>query len=457
MAYKFRIHARKSFLSEFFISLFVVLGAFFLNSGTMESFVIGVNHRTAPLSVRGAVAFAPHQGAACLVQLRERFPAQGFVLLSTCNRTELYGTLSAEGGDPYACLQELISGRNLDWEELEPCLYVHTGADALLHLFRVACALDSMLVGEDQILGQVKSAFELAREHKSSNLFLDVSFRHAVTAGKRVKAETGISRNSLSLGTLAVKAAEQVLGDLRGMSALVVGSGKMGSLAVRNLLQAGVSPLYVTVRTKHGKQGGLRDEFAGVEAVDYDQRLQLIDQCSIVVSATQCPFFTMKCDAVENSLASVKPRVFLDLAVPRDMDPLIGDLPGCSYFDLDQLQAIAAENHDLRKAEVLQAEVILQEEYTEFKRWWMHRKAIPTLRRMRVNLRKRWKVAESNMLKHLAVEHKTGALGQDEWAHAYSKLAENTLDVVFYRLREHCTPDELDVLYRGMERAFRKW
>ena len=322
--------------------------------------------------------------------------------------------------------------------------------DAIHHLFRVTASLDSMLLGEDQILGQVKMAYEQARNCDASNLFLDVLFRQAITAGKRVKAETGISRNSLSLGTLAVKAAEQVLGDLRGKSALVVGSGKMGVLVVRNLLQAGVSPLFVTIRTKHAQGESLAKEFPGVIPVSYDQRHEIIRACTVIVSATQCPHYTIKNESVRALDLPSQPRVFLDLAVPHDIDPSVAELAGCSYFDMDFLQVMAAENRELRQAEAQQAEAIIAEELNDLQRWWAHHKAMPNLRRLRVKVRRRWAQAEATMRKRIGSE-------PVDWNEAYSKLAGETLDVLFYRLREHCTPDELHVLYRVIDRAFRKW
>ncbi|HSQ41417.1 MAG TPA: glutamyl-tRNA reductase [Fibrobacteraceae bacterium] len=419
----------------------------------MEAFVIGVNHRTAPLALRGCVAFAQQQGREALVRLREHFPQQGFVLLSTCNRTELYGTLSPQGGNPRDCLDALLALRDVPSKDLDQALYIHEGMAAIRHLFEVTAALDSMLLGEDQILGQVRTAFEEAKAGRATNLFLDILFRHAVTAGKRVKAETGISRNSLSLGSLAVQAAAQKLGDLRGKSALVIGSGKMGALALRNLRQAGLSDILVTVRTKHTGPD-LSEQFPDVRSISYDHRLEHLDSRDVIVSATQCPHFTIQREAAEKVLRAHRSHVFLDLAVPRDIDPAVAELPGCAYFDLDQLQSFASDNQNLRAAEVTQAQTILAEELTDLERWWAHRKAMPTLRRLRVNLRRHWNSAETTMRKRTQANHPNS---QPDWGEAYGQLAGETLDILFYRLREHCSPDELDVLYRCLDRAFRKW
>lgn len=417
----------------------------------MKAFVIGVNHRTAPVALRGCLAFAPQQAADGLLRLRKAFPAQGFVLLSTCNRTELYGTLAEGGASPLACMDLLLEHREYNLQERDASLYECQGMEAIQHLFRVTAALDSMLVGEDQILGQVKGAHEEARSHQATNMFLDVLFRHAITAGKRVKSETGISRNSLSLGSLAVQAANQVLGDLRNQPALVVGSGKMGSLALRNLRQAGASPLYVTVRSKHGPGKSLADEFPDLCTVDYNKRHELYNRCAIIVSATQCPHFTIKREDIEPYLSEKQTRVLLDLAVPRDIDPSVADLPGCKYFDLDQLQKVAAENHDIRKAEVQQAESILAEELMEFERWWTHRRAMPTLKRLRANLRRRYQTAEKTMLQRMA------NASPQQLGEAYAQLASEFFDVLFFRLREHSSPEELEILYQSLNRAFRKW
>lgn len=423
----------------------------------MELFVIGVNHRTASLETRGCVAFAQGQAQEALKRLRIACPEQGFVLLSTCNRTELYGTLTVHGKAPLACMLIVLEGRSWESTDLLDSLYEIQGRQAVEHLFRVSAALDSMLVGEDQILGQVKTALEDAREAKATTSNLEMWIRRAVTAGKRVKAETGISKNSLSLGTLAVKAAVQKLGDLKSARALVIGSGKMGELALRNLIQAGVRDVLVTVRTKHGKGGSLSDKYPQVQTVDYDDRMRMVDSCDIVVSATQCPFYTVKKDSVAENLHSSRHRLFLDLAVPRDIDPEVASLPGCDYLDLDSLQMIAAGNHDLRMGEVAKAEAILAEELQDLDRWWMHRKAMPTLRRLQVNLKKKWKQSESLMWKRAGISDEAGSIPAKEWSELYGELATDTIETLFYRLREHSTPEETEVLYRTLDRAFRKW
>lgn len=431
--------------------------ALFLHSEHMETFVIGVNHKTASLSLRGCMAFAPQQTIEGLRRLKEAFPSQGFVLLSTCNRTELYGTHSLQGGSPEQCLETLLSGREYPASDLLTATYLHSGMAAIQHLFRVTAALDSMLLGEDQILGQVKGAVDSSRKAESLNMFLDVLFRHSITAAKRVKSETTISRNSLSIGSLAVKAAEQVLGDLQGKSAIVVGSGEMGLLAIRNLKQAGVSPIYVTRRTKHALAPSSAEGMPGVEMVDYEERNVWLDRCPIIVSATQCPTYTLKETHVREALQQEQTRVFLDLAVPRDIDPKVGEIQNCAYFDMDHLQRIAQENQGLRAVEKEQAEGILQEEMTELVRWWAHRKAMPSVRRMRANLRRRWNAAEASMLKRKSVESSQIPPVVADWQKAYSDLAGEVLDIAFYRMREHASPEELEVLYRVLNRAFRKW
>jgi len=424
----------------------------------MRAFVIGLNHKTAPPEIRGKVAFAPQQSREALARLKARFPGCGFVLLSTCNRTELYGSVANRESMP-SCLEVLLEGRDIELLSLQNYIYSLEGITAIRHLFRVSAALDSMVLGEDQILGQVKESLDWSQEVNASDLYLDVLFRHAITAAKRIKTDTGIARHSLSLGVLAAKACEKELGSLQGRSALIIGSGKMGVLAARNLVQAGISRLWMTRRSKHSREDNAPVDDLPVVMIPYDERHQWIPQCDVVVSATQCPFYTLKKEHVQTKSLDQGSTVFIDLAVPRDIDPQIQDIPGSACFDLDALQKISLGNMELRQSEVLEAERILESTILDFERWWIHRKAIPMLRRVRANIRNNYRSAEVAMIKRL---RKNGLSMEDGQMEAFLRsqfesLAAESFDTLFFRLREHCNPDELHILYACLDRAFRKW
>jgi len=237
-----------------------------------------------------------------------------------------------------------------------------------------------MVLGEDQILGQVKTALDLAIEAGASGSMLNGLFREAVTAAKKVKTYTGLSKNSLSVASLAVKLLSDYFGgSLEDRTVLIIGAGKIGRIALKNLLSKGIGKVYVCNRT-HGKAGEIAEGLPDVEAVNYDDRYKKINQCDIVISSTTSPHYTITRDMLEKSLTDMRLRAFVDLAVPRDIDVSIKEMPYTSYFNMDDLQLTVERNIDIRMLEVSRADEIIDQSIFEFQKWYEFREVLPIVK-----------------------------------------------------------------------------
>ena len=299
------------------------------------------------------------------------------VVLSTCNRTELYLARDEDAEDvAVGTLVELAGERASD---LSAALYRLRDEAAALHLFRVAGGLDSLVPGEGEILGQVRTAFEVG----SAGPFLDRLFRQALHTGRRVRLETAISESPASVPSAAAALAQQVFGELRGRRALVLGAGKMSESTARNLVSRGAQIAVVANRTlAHGEDlaRGL-----GARALALDEIAQELEQADIVVSATSASGVVVSRDAVAAALRPRKgrPLLLVDLAVPRDLDPAINELEGCFLYDVDDLEAVVTETLSGRRGEAARAEELVAEEAERFREWQASLDVVPTIASLR--------------------------------------------------------------------------
>ena len=318
----------------------------------MNLVMSGLDCHRASLDLREKLAFSKQELLGMLDWLRQQPGVEGCVLLSTCNRTELY--LSGETETPWRLL---CRGAQVPEDELEPYFTTRTGADAARHLIEVACGLHSQILGEDQIITQVRTAMELALEAKTTDPALAALFRRAVTAGKRARTEVHVARGVPSMGTRCREILLRELGTLDGKKILVIGNGQMGRLAAELLQQAGAQ-VQVTLRTyRHGETVVP----AGCGTVAYDERFAALEGMDALVSATASPHYTLtraQLDAVKQP-----PRVAVDLAVPRDIDPACADLMRC--FDTDSLGAGGPGSPE----ELAAMEAIAREELDKFTQW----------------------------------------------------------------------------------------
>ncbi|MGB9886396.1 MAG: glutamyl-tRNA reductase [Moorellales bacterium] len=335
----------------------------------MDFAVVGLNHRTAPVEVRERLTVTSAQLNSLLAELRERYAVSGGVWLQTCNRTEVYVTVPGADGVPERLAGFLAERAGFRIEEFRPYVYLYTSRAVVDHLFRVAAGLDSMVLGETEILGQVRQAYEEARERGFTDRLLNALFQQAVAVGKKVRAQTRIDQNPVSVSYAAVQMAKTVVGCLEGLTVLVIGAGEMGSLAARYLVEAGVKAVLVSNRS-YERALTLAAELGG-QAVRFDQLPLYLAQADIVISCTNAPHLVVSTGSVTTavSLRGGRPLVFIDIAVPRDVDPRVAELPGVSLYDIDDLQQVVEDNIARRRELAAQAEQILGEEVQTFWEW----------------------------------------------------------------------------------------
>jgi glutamyl-tRNA reductase len=350
---------------------------------TGELLALGASHKTASLELRERIALPTARAARVLAELTEHEAVHEAVALFTCNRTELYlitaDTLEAEN----AALAILSRQAGLRPTELLGSLYSLRGAEAVEHLFAVTGGLDSMIVGETEIQGQVKRAYEMALVEGVSGPVSNRLFRDALAAGKRVRSETGVARNNVSVSTVAVQLAGEFLGELSERRVLVIGAGENAELTARALHDRGVETLFVANR-RYDRALGLAQRFGG-RAVTFDDMPRELEAADIVVSSTGAPHQILGREELEFVAASRmgRPLVLIDLAVPRDIEPSVRDCPGIALYDMDDLQRAVARNMDAREAEAAEALVLVREEVARFQDWMASLDVVPTISALR--------------------------------------------------------------------------
>lgn len=343
--------------------------------------VVGLSHRTAPIDVRERVAF-PEGTLPAALQALMQVPGVGeAMIVSTCNRVEVYAGVDGDGALE-ALRREVIEGRALP-ASLAAHLYLHEGEAALRHLFRVASSLDSMVVGESQILGQVKDAYALALEAGTLGPLLQRALPRAFSLAKRVRTETDVARSSASIASAAVDLARQIFGDLDGRHVLVVGAGKMGDLSARHLKSAGIGTLSVVNRTQ-ARAVELAGRLGG-QAAPWDDLDKLLSQVDIVLCSTGATEPVITRDRVARAMKTRKGRwlFFIDIAVPRDVEPGVGKVENVYLYDVDALENIVVEHRAARAREAEEAELLVE---SELKRYAEHESSlgvVPTIKLLR--------------------------------------------------------------------------
>ncbi|MDN5325906.1 MAG: glutamyl-tRNA reductase [Moorella sp. (in: firmicutes)] len=340
----------------------------------------GLNHRTAPVAIREQVAFARHGLPTALCQLREEDGVEGCVILSTCNRTEVYIACNQEEAGLRAAKNFLGRSCRLALADLEGHLYTLNTHHAVRHLFRVAAGLDSMILGEDQVLAQVAEAYQVARETGTTNNVLNTLWQQAIYAGKRVRTETRIDANTVSVSYAAVELARQVFHDnLDGRTVLVIGAGKMSTLAARYLKDKGVTTVLVSNRS-YDRAVALAATIGG-QAVRLNALEDYLPRADIVISCTAASHYILHRDQVARAVAARPgvPLMLIDIAVPRDIEPAAGDLPGVKLYDIDDLQQVVLANLEERKKAARQAEGIIAAEAEAFFQWLGSLYVVPTI------------------------------------------------------------------------------
>ena len=342
----------------------------------MKILLTGLNHKTAPVELRERLAIAPERLAEETRSLLGHAGIREGMILSTCNRVELL--VCYEGGEPE--LAAYLDRRYaVDAASLQPHLYHYRESNAVRHLFRVASSLDSMVVGEPQILGQVKESYSAARSVGAVGTQLERLLQGAFSAAKKVRTETQIGASSVSIASVAVDLARKIFGSLEGKRVLLVGAGKMSELAARHLMQQGAGSLLISNRT-HERAMRLAQKFEG-HVIRFDDLYTRADEADILITSTGSPEFLFRTPHAQQFLhrRRNRPMIFIDIAVPRDVDPEINRLDGVFLYDIDDLQSVAAGNISNRSTEAERAESILEEEVARYQRRLQSLDVVPTL------------------------------------------------------------------------------
>jgi glutamyl-tRNA reductase len=333
----------------------------------MTLVLIGVNHKTAPIALRERIAISREDLAETTRALADMPGVSECMIVSTCNRVELLAAVDSPNTDITAFLHNQFG---VDPEELAPHLYDHRDQDAVRHLFRMAASLDSMVVGEPQILGQVKEAFAVARTAGTVAGQLEHLLQSAFAAAKRARSETGIGSNHVSIASVAVDMARKIFGSLQGRTVFLVGAGKMSELAARHLVQQGAGAILVTNRTQE-RARRMAEEFEGglvPKVVPFESVYEAASEADIVISSTGAPHHIFR---REHGLAFMqrrrnRPMFFIDIAVPRDVDPAMNKLDGIFVYDIDDLQQVASAHMEERNREASDAETLIAAEVERF-------------------------------------------------------------------------------------------
>ncbi len=344
----------------------------------MKLALAGINHRTAPVELREKLAFRAEDIPAALLQMRAR-GAKEALILSTCNRVEMTAAL-AEGIPIDALLEEIVAGRDgLTLDAVRPHLYLFEEAAAIRHLFRVAASLDSMIVGEPQILGQLKDAYAQAREQGAIGSMLEAVLTRAFNVAKRIRSETEIGQSAVSISYAAVELAKEIFGSLQKKSVLIVGAGKMSEGAARHLLRAGVARILVTNRTPD-RACDLASLFRG-EVVLYDDFPHRLSEVDIVIASSAAPGYIVTGDMVRRAIEARKnqPMFLVDIAVPRNIEPRVNGLEHAFLYDMDDLQRLADRNLQARREVAQLAESIVDEEVVRLEARLRERDVTPTI------------------------------------------------------------------------------
>lgn len=406
----------------------------------MPLLALGLNHHTAPVAIRERVAFAPEHLALSLQQLAKVQNVQEAAIVSTCNRTEIYCSL--EGDNFNAPLHWLEDIHNIERSQLEPYLFRHSGRDAVKHMLRVCSGLDSLVLGEPQILGQMKSAWHTAKNEGTLGRDLNRLFQHAFSVAKKVRSDTAISSSPVSVAFAAVQLSKQIFGDLSKKTALLLGAGETAELAMRHLHGQGIEKLIVVNRTL-AKAEALAAEF-GAQAVPLEQLHNVMHLADVLISSTGSPLPVFGKGAVESAIKKRrrKPMLMVDIAVPRDIEAEVSQLDDVFLYTIDDLEHIVDEGRRSRQQAADEAEEIIEYQTEEFMSWQRSLKSVDTVRAVRDKAAEHQQVLLNRATARLAAGEDPAKI-LEQLAHA---LTNKIIDSPTRALRQAAARDDTDML-----------
>ena len=349
----------------------------------MKVFIVGLNHKIADIEVREKLAFDGPKLLEGLMRFKELPEVQEAIILSTCNRVELYANVNDTGKASESIKTFLSAFHGIKRSSLDKALYMYDDIDAVKHIFRVASSLDSMIVGEPQILGQLKDAFELALEKKTTGILLNKLMKKSISVAKRVRTETRIAENAVSISFAAVELAKKIFTDLSERSFMLLGAGEMAELAARHLITNGVKEVMVANRT-YKRACDLAQEFNG-RPVKFEEFINEMVHADIIICSTGAPDYILMKNEMHKVMKERKQsQVFLiDISVPRNIDPEINELENVYLYNIDDLQGVVDENVSERQQEAEKAEKIVEDEIETFLKWQSSLDSVPTIKALR--------------------------------------------------------------------------
>ena len=349
----------------------------------MHTLVVGVNYRSAPVSIREKLSFIESELPQAMQALQQQKSILENVIVSTCNRTEIYAVVDQLHTGRFYVKQFLASYFNIPMEQFSQYLFLHEQDEAIDHLFRVTAGIDSMVLGETQILGQVKSSFLAGQEIGTTGTVFNQLFKQAVTLAKRAHNETAIGENAVSVSYAAVELGKKIFGTLKNKHVVILGAGKMGELAIKNLQGSGADRITVINRTFE-KAEVLADKFGG-NAKPLNQLQCALLEADILISSTGSTDFVIDLELMQfvEKLRKGKPLFMVDIAVPRDMDPRIGDLQNVFLYDIDDMQGIVEANLAERERAAKQIGVMIEQEAEQFNDWLGTLGVVPVISALR--------------------------------------------------------------------------
>ncbi len=398
----------------------------------MSIIALGLNHRTAPVSVRERVAFAPERLKEALREMLSLPQVREGAIVSTCNRTEVYAAV-AEAGDG-ELLRWFPATHGLSEDDVRPYLYLHQEGEAIRHLLRVSCGLDSLVLGEPQILGQIKTAYAQAGEAQAVGPVLNRMFQHAFAVAKQVRTDTAIGASPISVAFAAVSLARQIFGDLGSKTALLIGAGETIELAARHLHGNGIGRMIVANRTFE-RAHALAEPFGGY-AIALHELAEHLHEADMVITATASTLPILGKGAVESALKRRKrrPMFMVDIAVPRDIEPEVGELEDVYLYTVDDLEQVIDENRRSRQEAAQQAEEIIDAQVGHFLDWLRMQGGTSVIRELRTNAERVRDVAMEHALQQLAHGHAP----EETLRHLAHTLTNKLMHAPTIALREAC-------------------
>ncbi len=418
----------------------------------MSLAVVGLSHHTSDVALRERLAFSEEAAIRALRTLKDELGGGGAVILSTCNRVEIYAYHPDDLVDLRGLLRDFL-GRchGVSLEAYGPCLYEHEDREAAGHLFRVASSLDSLVVGESQILGQVHDAFLLALAEQATDKVISALFQKAFSVAKKVHSESNINAGKVSIGSVAVELAASIFSDLSACTVMVVGSGKMGALALRSLVGKGVERVLVVNRSPE-KAEAVAEAYRG-EAIAFDDMEAHLHRADIVITSTAATEYILAPDHFQQALKrrNREPIFVIDIAVPRDVDPAVNDLDNVYLYDIDDLKKVAEQNLAMRREEMTQCMRIVERGGDDFWRWLCSLAAEPTIVSMAKEIHA---IRERELAKTLSAMPELTEAQREEVVYLTKRIANAILQRPMTQLKREVTQQDPSVVLTLVRRLF---